>query len=290
MAGLLTAFVAGNNQSAAVGTIIGSRTVSVRFGTIISIFGFAGGLLVQGALLARVSGALMPHSQYLAMLAFFASFVIFLAATILRTPLSLTMALVGVATGISIRVSYPIYYPYLESLVIVWIFAPVLVIGFSMIASRGIDRIQVKDTWRAASFSKISLIIVSFFTAFTLGANTLGLILAIAGPSLLAYASMIVGIVLGCLFIGSGTIKRVGEDIYSLRYSSALVSQLVSSIGVEVATLLGIPLSNTQTLTSSVVGTGLSRRYKFIHMRPFFVVVAMWIISPLTGLALGYAI
>ena len=290
MAGLLTAFVAGNNRSAAVGTMVGSRTDSGRTGELIGILGFSLGLVSEGTFLSTASDSLMPHTGYLVFFAFLVSFIIFLVATMMRTPLSLTMTLVGTAAGISLRLSYAIPVTFLEELIFVWVAAPVLVIFSSYALSAGLRNMKIKDTWRAAAISKVLLITVSFFTAFTLGANTLGLILSLAGATLPVYALMLAGIFIGTIFIGKGTIKRVGEDLYSMRYSSALVSLLISSVSVEIATIFGIPLSNTQSLTSSVVGTGLSYRYKSIYMKPFLTVVVMWIVSPLLGFVLGYSI
>lgn len=290
MAGLLTMMVSGNNLSAAVGTIIGARTVRRRTGLLIGLAGFSIGLVTEGRFLLSASGSLMPRSDYYVFLAFLVSFVIFTIATYFRTPLSLTMALVGTAAGISLRLSFPVPYSFLFLLILVWILAPVLSIAGSFALSRLIQARESKNAWETAATSKVLLIAASFFTAFTLGANTLGLILTLAGASTWVYVSMLIGIAVGSIFLGGGTIKRIGEELYSMRYSSALVSLLVSSISVEVSTIFGVPLSNTQTLTSSVVGTGLSYRYKTIYLRPYLVIIGMWVVSPIAGFILGFLI
>ena len=87
-----------------------------------------------------------------------------------------------------------------------------------------------------------------------------------------------------------GVLKRVGEDMYSMRYFNALTSLAVSSIMVEAATLFSLPLSSTQALTSSVFGAGLSYRYKALFLKPYLIVVLTWVISPVTGLIVGYLI
>lgn len=75
-----------------------------------------------------------------------------------------------------------------------------------------------------------------------------------------------------------------------MRYSNALVSLVVSSALVEIATIFSIPLSNTQTLTSSVFGVGISYKFKGIYMKSFFIIIITWIVSPLLGLLLGYLV
>lgn len=139
-----------------------------------------------------------------------------------------------------------------------------------------------------ALFFKLSLIVVAIFTAFTLGANTIGLIGAFYGISNLEKLCVVSGIVAGSFLLSSGVLKRVGEEMYSIRYSNAMVSTLLSSLMVEISTFFSIPMSNTQTLTSCVFGSGLSYKMRAIYFRPFLLVIITWIISPITGLAMGY--
>ena len=146
---------------------------------------------------------------------------------------------------------------------------------------------QPRDVWRFALSMKLALIAVSFVTAFTLGANTLGFIEQVSGLRGYSVLYLVIGIALGSIFLSRGVIKRVGQEMYLMRYTNAFVSLIVSSALVEGATIFGIPLSNTQTLTSSVFGTGLSYRNKLMEMRPFIITVATWVASPLAGLALG---
>ncbi len=290
LAGILTAFVAGNNLSAAVGTIIGSRITSRAMGIGIGILGFTIGLMLEGSALHSASANLLPHSYTLVSYAFLVSFALFILAYLLRSPLSLTMVLVGVAIGLSIHHGYAVNRSFVILMVATWILAPLGSVLFAFLLNRELQKRQSRNFWSEISYLKVILIVVSFLTAFTLGANTLGLIANMAGFDIWVIASMITGIVAGSLFLSKGIIKRVGEEMYLMRYSNALTSLLVSSVFVEIATLFSIPLSNTQTLTSSVLGTGMSYRTKAIYMRPFMIVLATWIIAPLAGLFLGLVI
>lgn len=287
LAGVLTAFVAGNNLSAAVGTIIGSRIIGRIWGVLIGIFGFILGLLVEGRNLQGAVNALLPHSYSLITYALFISLIIFLAATITRSPLSLTMALVGASVGISIKIGYSYDLGFLRLMIAAWILAPILSVLASFTLNHLVTRYEFRNVWRAAIILKISLIVSSFLTAFTLGANTLGFIANVAGYNIFVISVMCAGVVLGSLFLSKGVIKRVGEEMYLMRYSNAFISLIVSSSLVEFATLFGIPLSNTQTLTSSVFGTGLSYKYKLLYLKPFLIVLLTWVVSPLFGFMMG---
>lgn len=284
---LLTALVAGNNLSAAVGTLIGSRILSRTGGVLIGILGFSAGLIVQGESLHGTARELIPKSDPLIAYALLVALIIFALATYLRVPLSLIMALVGTSIGMSLSLGNPIDSPLVTLIILTWVIAPVASIMLAFILNRGLVRTQPTNVWRFALSVKIALILVSVLTAFTLGANTLGFIEQVSGLKGFEILYLIAGIVAGSALLSRGTIKRVGQEMYLMRYTNAFVSLVVSSALVEAATFFGIPLSNTQTLTSSVFGTGLSYKHKLMEMKPFLLTVITWVLSPLLGIGLG---
>jgi phosphate/sulfate permease len=73
-----------------------------------------------------------------------------------------------------------------------------------------------------------------------------------------------------------------------MRYSNAAITLGASTILVEVAAVLHIPLSVTQTTASAVFGTGLSYKAKLMSLKPFLTIVAGWIIAPLLSFAIGW--
>lgn len=287
LAVILTALVSGNNLSAAVGTLIGSRIVSRIGGIIIGILGFTSGLLIQGESLADTATKLIPRSSQIIVFALLIALIIFALATYFRVPLSLIMALVGVSIGLSYRFGYPEHTYLIRLIILTWIIAPLASIALGFALNRKLTGLQPKNVWNFALSLKLALVAVSFLTAFTLGANTLGFIEQISGLGGFGVIYMIIGIVLGSVFLSKGVIRRVGQEMYLMRYTNAFVALIVSSALVEGATLIGLPLSNTQTLTSSVFGTGLSYRNKLMEIRPFLITVATWILSPLLGIICG---
>ncbi len=285
---LLTMIVSGNNLSAAVGTLLGSRIVKKWQGYLLGAGGFSTGLILEGNFLSDSIFRIMPGGDTLILINVSVSFALFLFATYYRIPLSLTMAIVGTAIGISMRTGYSMDSWYALTVLIAWIAAPVISIIAAYYMNRELNGIKYRNVWKAAGTYKILLVAISFLTAFTLGANTFGLLYSLAPHSYELLALMIVSIFAGTFFLSGGVIRRVAQDVYSMRYLNAFVSLFISSILVEGATFLSIPLSNTQTLTSSVFGSGLSYRNKLMLPKAFVIVVLMWVISPLLGMAAGY--
>lgn len=287
---VLSALVAGNNLSAAMGTLVGSRTFSKAGGVILGIIGYSLGFITEGSRMSVAAASLLPFSYELVASLFLATIMIFAAAELLRSPLSLTMVLIGVSIGLSFRRGFSIDYSFVEFMILTWVIVPVVAIFISFYLNRRVAAVRWKSAWNVTRIFRLGLVAAAGFTAFTLGANTIGLIGAFYGFGLIPETAVVLGIIFGSAFLSGGVLKRVGEDMYALRYSNALVSTAVSSVMVEAATVFGIPLSNTQTLTSSVFGSGLSYRMKAIFVRPFIIVVITWVISPVIGIALGYVI
>lgn len=286
----LSMLVSGNNLSAAVGTLVGSKIISRQGGILIGILGFTSGYLIQGPLMSHAATNLLPYSDHLTAILFLISVLIFMVAQLLKAPLSLTLAIVGTAVGLALRNGLPIDFSYIRLLVIAWVLSPLIAIIGGYIFGRVTSRISMDKTWDVTVVLKILLLVVSFLTAYTLGANTIGLLGAFAGFGIYMVVAVVTGIVVGSMFLSKGILRRVGEDMFSMRYLSALTSLVVSSVMVEAATLFSLPLSNTQTLTSAIFGHGLSFKVRAMYSRPYLLVVLTWIIAPLTGLALGYAV
>ena len=285
---LAVALVSGNNLSACVGTAIGSGVVSRRFGTALGVAGYVTGLLAQGPSMAAAAQALLPNQNDLtASTALFVTVVIFVFGIAARVPLSLTMSLVGTLAGISVAGHLPPEHAFALTVVAAWFLAPVVSIAATFFLLRSLGAFKPKDIWLTVRVYKALLVGLSFFTAYAIGANTLGLVVAIGTFSPLNVSLAVSAAVIGPVYFSRAQLRRVGRGFFSLRYSNALVTLLASTVLVELATFFAIPLPITQTLSASVFGAGVSYRRKYISARPFLVVVASWVVAPLLGFVIG---
>ena len=283
--------VAGNNLSACVGPAVGSRVVGKRFGMMLGAIGFTLGLLIQGAGMTRTVDTLLPNiSVTLRAEALLAAILVFVIADLMRTPLSFSMSLVGLIAGFSIATGVMTKTFYVAEVVSMWVAAPLISIVFSFYLIRLLNRTHPKNLWRRLQTYKILLMVLAFSTSYVLGANTLGLIVATGGFTIFNLLASVVGLFIGAFFLSAGEIRRVAEELFLMRYPNATVSLLSSTILVEAATLLRIPLSNTQALSAAVFGTGISYRSKFVSLKPFILTVVSWVMAPLLSFAIGLAI
>jgi phosphate/sulfate permease len=82
----------------------------------------------------------------------------------------------------------------------------------------------------------------------------------------------------------------MSQEFYLMRYSNATVTLATSTLLIELAAFLNIPLSNTQTTAAAVFGTGLSYKAKFMSLKPFLTIVAGWVAAPLLSFLIGWLI
>lgn len=283
--------VAGNNLSACIGPAVGSRIVTKRFGTFLGALGFSAGLLVQGSGMTRSVGVLLPNASVtLRSEALLVAIIIFFAADVIRVPMSLNMSLVGLLTGFSLASGLGSGYSFALEVALTWIAAPLAAFALAFYLIRFLNRTWPRSLWTRLQTYKALLLVFSFSTAYVLGANTLGLVVATGGFDSATILAAVAAIFMGSFLLGGGVIRRVSEEFFLMRYSNALATLLTSTILVEVATIFNIPLSNTQTTSVAVMGTGVSYRTKLVSLKPFLTIVVGWIVAPLLSFAIGLSL
>lgn len=283
--------VSGNNLSACLGPAIGSRILSKNFGVSLGAIGFALGLLVQGGAMKKSVETLLPNvTPELQAEALLVTIAIFVVADFIRAPLSYTMSLAGLLAGLSIARGSLMDQRYLFEVVGMWVIAPLIAIGFVFYLLRLFHTRFSKNVWNRLTTYKALIILFSFSSAYVLGANTIGLIVATGGSTLTTTVAAVVAIFVGSFYLSAGEIKRVSEELFLMRYSNTMATLLASTFLVETATFFNIPLSNTQTLSAAVFGAGISYKSRFMSLRPFLTIVVGWIVAPLISFVLGFLI
>jgi inorganic phosphate transporter, PiT family len=292
LAGLLGAVVSGNNLSACCGTIIGSRMVNRRSGTLIAVAGYLLGLTVEGPKLFRVRQAFLPTETSIEIFTILlATLLIFIGGELTKVPLSLSKALTGTILGVSFAIGMLQQAGYLVLILIFWVTAPVVATGLGLLFVQLDDRYSPRNLWVKLSLLKSGLVVMAFLSAYVTGSNALGLIAGVPSNQPLI-ATLVVGIgsVLGTFVLGRGALRRLTEGIYSLRYPNAFYSQLLGAGTVELANQLGVPLSTTETVSSGIIGSGLASKMRVMNARNVFLIIASWIISPALGFVLGFGL
>ncbi|MCL5419596.1 MAG: inorganic phosphate transporter [Candidatus Marsarchaeota archaeon] len=286
---LLLALLAGNNLSVSSGAIISGRIVGRTAGILITVIGYIAGLLAQGSLLGYGFSSIMPlDSATLVSIALTVSIAMFVIGYRLRAPLSFSIIFTTSLIGISLAVSHAISSGFVTYIIAFWVLAPFASVIIAMLLMAHLTRqVSKLPVWSTLRVMKLLLIAASFLAAFTLGANTMG-ILFVAVRQYTSIWILVAAIVIGGFMMSAGPLKRIGNEILPIRYMNAVVVQSVSVALVELATAFSIPFSNTQAFTAGLYGTGAAYGTKLLPAKPLIIILLTWIFTAIMGLTLGY--
>lgn len=315
--GLFLGWSLGANDAANVfGSAVGSRMLSFKKAALIASAFVIIGAVVQGR---GAAGTLTELSEVDALGGAFtvslcAAFTVYLM-TRKGLPVSTGQAVVGSIVGWSVYTGNRADYHVLTKIVASWISGPVLGMVFAaglFLLMRGWLRrlslhVIVLDSW-----IRLSLIIVTSFGAFSLGANNIANVMGVFVPSaprlnldfgLFSLDGAQLLFLLGGIAIATGiftysrrVISTVGEGILSLTpeaaivvvlsqalvlfiFSSTSLSELLHSAGLPPIPL--VPVSSTQVVVGSVLGIGLIKGAREIKPRVIGEIAAGWVATPL---------
>lgn len=158
-------------------------------------------------------------------------------------------------------------------------------------------------------FSKLQ-ILSSAFMAFSHGTNdgqkflgVLNLALALGGIisvdvfkdesfQVPAWTVILCSIVMGLGTLAGGwrIIKTMGFKITKLEPVHGFAAETAAAVTIEAASRLGIPLSTTHTINTSIIGVGATRRLSAVRWGVTYNIVAAWILTfPVCGF-IAYAV
>ena len=307
-----------NDAANAIAIVISTRVLSPRNAIILAaFFNFAGA--ATGLAVARTigKGILTPEVvaqfHYVPLIAALASVIIWTSlATYYGLPVSLTHGFIAglAAAGVAVAGGEAIQWGRLVAVLSAVVTAPVLgfIGGFAlMVVLFWVFRRSALATLRTV-FGRLQ-IPATAFVAYSHGKNdgqmpigviTMALVVFYNDTSLWDRLSLWdpgTGwiIVISALAISSGmaiggwrVIRTMGMKITTLRPVHGFAAQASAATVIEAASQLGIPVSTTHCISSSIMGVGATKRLSAVRWGIAGNIIAAWIITfPVCG-GLGY--
>jgi PiT family inorganic phosphate transporter len=304
--GLVNGF---NDAANAIAASIGARALSPRNAVMLAAaFNFAG--TATGLAVARTigKGILIPEAiSYLTVIAGLAAVIVWGSlATYWGLPVSITHSFVtGLAAAGAAAVGFDaIQWGVMGRIGLSVVIAPVLgfIGGFIVL-------IILLWLFRRSSPSGMRVVfgrlqwLTSAFLAYSHGKNDGQMPIGVITMALVIYYNQpglwdsvpwwVIGI--SALAISSGTaiggwrvIRTLGLRITTLQPVQGFATDLSAATVIEVASLLGIPVSTTHCVSSAIMGVGATRRVSAVRWGVAGNIVAAWLLTfPICG-ALGY--
>lgn len=298
------AVVNGFNDSAnAIATVVGTRVLSpikaLAMAAVLNFVGAATGLAVAHTIGKGIVAA--DFLDYGVILSALSAVIIWgTAATRLGLPVSISHSFIaglvgaGIAAAGSASIVWNTFYQVLSSVAI----APALGFAgglFVMVALMWILR-RTAPLRIEGTFSKLQILSAAFM-AYSHGKNDGQMPIGIMAMALMIHTGAaefdipfwIVGlsavsISLGTAFGGWRVIRTVGVRITALRPVQGFAAETAAAGVVEAASALGIPVSTTHCISSSIMGVGATRRLSAVRWGVARSIVLAWVLTfPICG-------
>lgn len=323
--GLFLGWSLGANDAANVfGTAVGTRMLRFKTAALIASVFVVIGAVIGGAGTTHTLGKLGAVN------AIAGSFIVALSAaftvawmTRLRLPVSTSQAIVGAIIGWNFFAGVPTDSSALTKILLTWVLCPVLAAAIAMLlyfAVRGmLERINVR-LLSMDFYTRISLVLVGAFGAYSLGANNIANVMGVFVPVVpfepvslfgsfeLTSAQVLffigsVAITVGIFTYSYKVMDTVGGGLLKLSPVSALIvvlseslvlflfsSQTLESwlISHHLPAIPLVPVSSSQAVVGAVIGIGLARGGRGIRFGVLGEIATGWVSTPLAAGILAF--
>ena len=302
----LASNIGANDIGNSMGTAVGSGVIKMRQALILgAVFMFIGAIFLSGNVIKTISGGIVDLSFITPVGAVIATLTagLWVSISIFRkTPVSGSHSMVGAIFG------YGVVYAGLNhikwnSLLIIglsWVSSPLLgaLIGFIfyyLLRTLLLEKVRsISVSGRIEKIFSYLQIFSSCFAALGIGAIDIaaatGVMIAVVGTSAGVDVKLLgaLGLVSGILVAGNRIVGTVGKRITNLVPTRGVSAQISAASVILTFTLLGMPISPTQTLVGSVIGVGLARKTRDVGGDVVKQILSSWALTfPICALISG---
>ncbi|NQV30738.1 MAG: inorganic phosphate transporter [Candidatus Marinimicrobia bacterium] len=312
-----------NDASNIFGTAVGTKMVKFYTAAIVASIFVILGAVVSGAGTTQTLGALGSVDMIAG------AFMVALAAAVtvfwmtrLGLPVSTSQAIVGAIVGWNLFAGRTTDINTLTRIASTWLMSPLLAALFSFILFFTFKKIMAVwkiHIFRLDAYTRIGLIVVGAFGAYSLGANNIANVmgvfvavmpfdtlnfwgLSIKGVEQLFFLgglAIAVGIFTYSkrvmMTVGAGVVKLTPQSALIVVFSQAIVLFLFSSKLLEgwllahnLPTIPLVPVSSSQVVVGSVLGIGLAHGGRNIKLRQLGRIASGWVTTPIMAALISF--
>ena len=281
--------IGANDAGNCVGTTVGAGLLSYRKAILlVAVFVVLGALLQGGNVMKTIGkGIVTSDLPSLAIITALISAGLFVTlATFFRIPVSTSQSIVGGIAGVGLAAGAEMNLAKIGMIAQVWVICPILtgIIAFLIYSlSRFLfGRLSDNSIWQRAP--NVLLVISAAYVAFALGANDVGNAMGpIANMGVQpGWLGLLGGIALavGALTFGKRVTETVANGITQLDTVSAFSAQMAAALAVHFFSILGIPVSTSQSVVGAVIGVGLYHGIRTVKAKKIGGIVIGWVVTP----------
>ncbi|MBA3065002.1 inorganic phosphate transporter family protein [bacterium] len=286
--------IGANDAANCIGTSVGSGIISYKKAVMLMAIFVTIGAVLQGHQVMKTigKGIIQTNLSDLAIFVALISAGFFVTlSTFFKLPVSTSQSIVGGVLGVGVSYlgigSEFIKWPVLGKILLCWILCPVLTMALSF----GLYALLLKFLRKMRKTTLVNrtlstaTILSACYVSYSLGANDVGNAI---GPLLNKFPdkgiwlAVMGGLALaaGALMFGKGVTETVGKNIAVLDIPGAFAAQVAAGFGVHLFSMLGIPVSTSQSIVGAVVGIGIVRGINAVSRAQVMRIVIGWVAAP----------
>lgn len=239
------------------------------------------GAFVQGESVTNTIGSGIIHGEIQVLQAFsilVIASILVIGSVIMSYPMPTAFTVVGAVVGSALSFGNSIQWASLQNIIGYWLLIPFLGIGISYPLAKAARHFLSKEKSKDAI--RYMILFAGLLVAWTAGANSVGLAV---GPLSSIGFDMILLLILGSvsILIGAWTLSPKIIDAVSFEYSNIGPRRSAVALGTagllaEIGILFGIPISFSEAIIASVIGSGLVVGSANIGKRKIMFTVGAW--------------
>jgi len=295
-----------NDAANAIATVIGTRALSPRTAVgMAAMLNFAGAATGTAVAVTIGKGILTPGAidQWTLLAALFSAVTWVVIATYWGLPVSVSHSLIAglVGAGLASTGIGVISWSKLEQVLASVVTAPALGFIFALLMMVGLLWIFRRTApTQVRNVSSRLQILSAAFMAYSHGKNDGQMPIGVMALALVLYnggefripfwivALSAASISLGTAFGGWRVIKTVGLRITALQPIHGFAAQTSAATVIEVASSMGIPVSTTHCISSSIMGVGSVRRLSAVRWGIAGNIITAWVVTFPICIGLGW--
>jgi PiT family inorganic phosphate transporter len=289
--GIALGIVLGANDGASIfGPLVAVGSIKRRTAVLISSLFVILGAIFGGREGIKTLNTLTTLDQYQISIAILSATITVILMISLRAPASVSQSVVGSLVGIGLicgleRIGWSV----LLKIILVWAITPLLASLLAFVVYRILAVIfrHLKNIYVQDLLMKYTSFIAVCYSAYSLGANNVA---NVAGSFVEIGLNPFLAQLVGGVCIGFGILifsKRmtfvIGKSIILLDHFSSLVASISMATNVFIFSLVGVPVSATQSTVGAVIGAGMSRGERLSSRRTKVRIVLGLTLTPCVG-------
>jgi len=308
---LAYSYANGTNDAAnAIATVVSTRVLTPRMAIgMAAVLNLVGGLTGTAVAKTIGSGIVDPTAdgitQYTVMAAILASVVWVLVATRSGQPVSVSHSLVAglVGAGLAAGGVGALVGSGLFKVLLALAFSPILGFLVGILAMWAIYRLFRRSTPGLVNslFGKLQIVSAAFM-AYTHGKNDAQNAIGVIALAWAVYFHRDVEVVLWMPIIAAGTIsmgtalggwkviRTLGMRVTDLKPVNGFAAETAAGAVIEAASAIGLPVSTTHTISTSIMGVGATRRLSAVRWGVTRDIAIAWLVTYPFCFAVGWVI